>query len=130
MKRGFLLKNWVLTGATGFFAGILNGLFGSGGGIIAVPLFIKSGISRKESHATSLFLMFCLSLLSAFLYLDKSGGAIEQAVGFLPGGILGAAVSAAFFKKISPFVLQKIFGGILVFSSAKTLWGIVSEWIF
>ena len=91
---------------------------------------MKTGISRKESHATSLFLMFCLSAISAVLYFEGTSDFLKNAVVFLPGGIFGAAVAGAFFSKISPRILQKIFGGILVFSSGKMLWGIVSEWIF
>lgn len=123
------MKKWFLPAATGFFAGILNGLFGSGGGIIAVPLFKKSGLSQKESQATALFMMLCLSLLSAFLYLQKGHLVFEDSLGFLPGGIAGAFFAALFFRKISPFLLRKIFGGFVLFSAGRMLWGIVSEWI-
>ena len=62
------MKNKKTAVLAGIFAGFLNGLFGSGGGIIAVPLFKKSGLSQKEAQATALFMMFFLSVISAGIY--------------------------------------------------------------
>lgn len=55
----------------GIITGITNGLFGSGGGIIAVPMLKKSGMSTKESHATSLALTLPLSITSCFFLYAK-----------------------------------------------------------
>lgn len=123
------MKKWFFSGATGFFAGILNGLFGSGGGIIAVPLLKKSGLSVKESHATALFMMFCLSVLSVVIYFYEGRLTFGDAAGFLPGGITGAVLASVFFKKMDPVLLRKIFGGFVTFSAARMLWGMMTEWI-
>lgn len=123
------MKKWRSAALTGVFAGFLNGLFGSGGGIIAVPLFKKSGLSVKESHATALFMMFCLSVVSAGIYLYEGRLSIVDAAGFLPGGIMGAVLASLFFRKMKPALLRKIFGGFVTFSAARMLWGIISEWI-
>lgn len=56
----------------GLITGLANGLFGSGGGIIAVPMLKKSGITTKESHATSLALTLPLSIVSCFFYIRNS----------------------------------------------------------
>ena len=59
--------------ALGAATGIANGLFGSGGGIIAVPMLQKSGMKAKEAHAASLALTLPLflnrPLLQIFLLL-------------------------------------------------------------
>lgn len=123
------MKKWVKSALIGVCAGFLNGLFGSGGGIIAVPLFKKSGLSVKEAHATALLMMFSLSLVSAGLYLYEGRLSFGDAVGFLPGGIIGAVAASLFFRKMNPNLLRKIFGGFVTFSAARMLWGIVSEWI-
>ena len=44
----------------GAVTGICNGLFGSGGGIAAVPMLQKGGVDVKKSHATSLALTLSL----------------------------------------------------------------------
>ena len=123
------MKNRIKSAFAGIISGILNGLFGSGGGIAAVPLFKKNGLSQKESQATALFMMFCLSAVSAGIYLFEGRLSFSDAAGFLPGGILGGLFASVCFKKIKPAVLRKIFGGFVVFSAGKMLWGIISEWI-
>ena len=39
---------------TGIAVGICNGFFGSGGGMIAVPMLEKGGSEAKKAHATSI----------------------------------------------------------------------------
>ena len=114
---------------TGFFSGILNGLFGSGGGIIAVSLLKKSGMEQKESQATALLLMFFLSALSAGIYFSKGLLSFGDASAYIPGGILGGISAALVFRKMNPDLLRKIFGGFVTFSAARMLWGIVEKWI-
>ena len=57
----------------GTLCGFLNGFFGSGGGVIAVPIFEKDGCSVQEAHASSVALIFMLSLVTAVFY-GFSGG--------------------------------------------------------
>ena len=123
------MKNKKTAILTGIFAGFLNGFFGSGGGIIAVPLLKKSGLSQKESQATALFIMFFLSVFSAGIYFYKGYFSFSDGWGFIPGGIFGAIFASVCFKKIKPALLRKIFGGFVTFSAIKMLWGIFLEWI-
>ena len=121
------MKKWLLPAATGFCAGMLNGLFGSGGGIIAVPLLGKNGLSQKESQATALFMMLCLSALSAFLYYRSGELSFAEGAVFVPGGMVGAVLASAVFRKIDPLLLKKIFGGFVTFSAARMLWNLAGE---
>ncbi|MBQ3501961.1 MAG: sulfite exporter TauE/SafE family protein [Oscillospiraceae bacterium] len=118
------------TAATGVLAGFLNGIFGSGGGVAAVPLFRKNGLDQKEAQATSLLLMFLLSAVSAGIYLSEGRISVPDAVPYIPGGILGGIAASVIFRKMKPDLLRKIFGGFVTFSAARMLWGVVSEWIF
>ena len=124
------MKKRSFSAATGFVSGILNGLFGSGGGIAAVPLLKKNGLSQKEAQATSLLLMFFLSAVSAGIYLFEGHFSFSDAAGYIPGGICGGITASVAFRKIKPALLRKIFGGFVTFSAARILWGIVSKWIF
>ena len=118
------------TAATGVLAGFLNGIFGSGGGVAAVPLFRENGLDQKEAQATSLLLMFLLSAVSAGIYLSEGRISVPDAVPYIPGGILGGIAASVLFRKMKPDLLRKIFGGFVTFSAARMLWGVVSEWIF
>ncbi len=117
------MKKWWKAAVTGVSAGILNGLFGSGGGMVAVPMFKKSGLSIKEAHATSVLMMAALSVASAGLYLYSGRLEFGDAIGFIPSGIVGGIAGSLFFKNIKADTLRRIFGGFIVFAALKILWG-------
>lgn len=120
------LKKWWKAATTGIAAGILNGLFGSGGGMAAVPMFKKSGLSVKEAHATSVLMMAALSAASAGLYLFSGRLELSDAAIFIPSGIAGGIFGALFFKNIKSLTLRRIFGAFIVFAALKILWGQVA----
>lgn len=104
----------------GIITGLANGLFGSGGGIIAVPMLKKSGMSTKESHATSIALTLTLSIVSCFFYVRNSGNIIlSDSLRLIPLGLAGAVTGGFIMKKISPKYLKKIFGLILIISGIR-----------
>jgi len=79
----------------GFFTGIVNGLFGAGGGMLGVVALERlQGLKEDEAHATALIVMLPLTLVSITVYLIKGG--VEwnivpwAALGLLPGSFLGA----------------------------------------
>lgn len=103
----------------GIITGLANGLFGSGGGIIAVPMLKKSGMSTKESHATSISLTLPLSIVSCFFYVRNSGNILSDSLRLIPLGLAGAVTGGFIMKKISPKYLKKIFGLILIISGIR-----------
>ena len=62
------MNRW-LTALGGFFVGIVNSLLGAGGGLLAVPLLQKSNLTQTQAHASSIAVIFPLSLLSSVLYV-------------------------------------------------------------
>ena len=86
------VKERILSGA---LIGIINGLFGGGGGMIAVPVLSSVlGYTQKEAHATAIAIIAPLCAVSAIFYI--SGGfahlpvIIPAAIGSTAGGIAGA----------------------------------------
>ena len=82
--------------------GILNGFFGGGGGMICVPILQKIlHIKAKQSHATAIFVILPISMVSAVIYLVKGYITTEPllatTVGVVAGGCLGA-ISLKFIK--------------------------------
>ena len=104
---------------TGFLTGLINGLFGAGGGIIAVPLLKKSGLTQKQAHATSIAVTLPLSILSVCLYVSSSKGDLLTALSFMPGGVLGAIAGAFIIRKISPSLLKRVFGAVVIFAAIR-----------
>jgi len=88
-------KKNVKTMFLGLICGLINGFFGSGGGIVAVQSMEKIGIRDKNAHATSLFVILPLSIVSGAVYLMSgnitfNGDTIMLLIGGAVGGVLGA----------------------------------------
>ena len=88
------MTNQQKTAVSGALAGAANGLFGGGGGMIAVPLLQRIGLEEKRAHATAILWILPISLLSFILYAVKGyyegGVLIPTAIGVTAGGFLGA----------------------------------------
>lgn len=105
----------------GTLCGFLNGFFGSGGGVIAVPIFEKDGCSVQEAHASSVALIFMLSLVTAVFYGLSGGLDFGTARRFIPWGAAGAVTGALFLKKIKAQWLRRLFGAIITAASVRML---------
>lgn len=106
---------------SGLLIGIINGLLGAGGGMIAVPMLKKTGLEQKEAHANAVAIILPISILSAILYLYKEYVSIPDAMPFIPTGILGSIIGTYFLKKISPVFLKKLFGGFMIYAGVRLL---------
>lgn len=51
-----------------FLPGLLNGLLGTGGGILAVAFLRRQGLGQPQAQATALCLMLPLSAISLAVY--------------------------------------------------------------
>ena len=69
MRKIRELGVWTRAAVTGAACGLLNGLFGAGGGMAAVPLLKAGGLPQKKAHATSLAVILPLAAVSAAFYL-------------------------------------------------------------
>ena len=80
--------------ASGVAVGAANSLFGGGGGMIAVPLLVKTGLEEKRAHATAILLILPISLLSFIFYVWRGfydpSVLVPTAIGVTAGGFLGA----------------------------------------
>ncbi len=105
----------------GSLAGFINGLLGSGGGMIAVPALEKSGLAPKQAHSGSIAVILPLSLFSACLYVGGGRVEISDALPYIPAGIIGSFFGAWLMKKISSDLLRRIFGGFAIWAGIRML---------
>ena len=106
----------------GALAGIANGLFGAGGGLVLVPLFISwCGIAEKKAFATSVAVILPLSIVSYVMFCLQGGNVWEQALPYLIGGVVGGLLSARFFKKMSSVWLHRLFGLLILYGGVKAV---------
>ena len=107
----------------GAATGAANGLFGGGGGMIAVPLLRAQRLEEKRAHATAIAVILPVSLLSFLLYAFRGffdfSVALPVALGGFAGGFAGAKLLCVLPEKAVFYVftgLQLIAGLWLVFS--------------
>lgn len=92
------MKGWkniaggIITGAA---VGAANGIFGGGGGMIAVPLLSgMMGLGGRSAHATAILVIAPVCLASAVVYVVSGYASlpviIPSAIGMTAGGVLGA----------------------------------------
>ena len=109
----------VLKNVLSVFIGFLNSFFGSGGGLVAVPLLKSKGLSDKEAHATSIAIILPVSVFSAILYYNSGNIDLYNAISFLPGGIAGAVTGALLLNKIPGRILKIIFTCFMIYSGVR-----------
>ena len=100
----------VLTGAA---VGIANGLFGGGGGMIAVPLLAAGGLEEKRAHATAILIIAPVSLAGAIAYIIAGYAAAHI---FLPAAVgmaAGWALGAVFLNKLPLTAVRAVFVAVM-----------------
>jgi uncharacterized protein len=117
------IQTILILAATGLMAGILSGFVGVGGGIIIVPsLVFLLGMSQHSAQGTSLFVLCLPVVFLAFFNYWKEGQVnwkfgLIIAVTFFVGGFVGSKLSL----KLSPSLVQIIFGLIMAYVSFRLL---------
>ncbi|MBQ7120294.1 MAG: sulfite exporter TauE/SafE family protein [Oscillospiraceae bacterium] len=110
---------------SGALAGLANGFFGAGGGMFLVPLFCRwIKLSDREALATSLAVIFPVSIVSAVVYFINNGIDVFGALPFLIGGLFGGILGGKLFKKISPVILRRTLALFIIYGGIRSLFAI------
>ncbi len=113
------MKRILWLAVAGLGVGLLNGLLGTGGGLVALPVLGFLGCKGKEGHATSLAVVLPITLVSAGLYFYAGRINLLTAAAYLPGGLIGAALGGKMLERISPKLLRKAFAVLLVYAGIR-----------
>lgn len=117
MKKEFLYQ--VIIGS---FAGIVSGLFASGGGMILVPAFIYVlKINEVEARATSVFCILPMVVTSGIFYYKNNYIDWYLGITCAIGGIIGGIVGAKLLNKLPEIYLKIAFTIFLIYSSCKMI---------
>ena len=106
----------------GILAGIVSGLFSTGGGMILVPAFIYIlNLEDSKSRGTSVFCILPMVLASSFFYYRENY--IDWKIAFLCalGGSVGGYIGAKLLKKLPKEVLKIGFTIFLIYVSFKMM---------
>ena len=115
-------RSTIILAVAGAFIGVVNGLFGAGGGMLAVPILgMIAGLNAKSAHATAILVILPLCVVSSVVYLargmEDSGLFTPTIIGVALGGILGAYA----LQKCSNIFLQIMFYGVMLLAGIKMI---------
>ena len=101
MKNKLLQKTKFYLGSLSI--GLVNSMFGAGGGIFAVWL-LKELIpdDNKRAHASAVAVVLCVSVVSAINYLNRGYVSLNDILFFIPGTPKDILTYLCPFTKIKP----------------------------
>lgn len=108
------------TALIGFITGLVNGIFGSGGGTILVPcLVFIMGIEDHKAHATAISIILPLSIISSFVYFKYDVVDLELTLKVAIGSVIGALVGSSILNRFPVNILRKIFGIFMIIAAVR-----------
>ncbi len=106
----------------GLAAGIVNGFFGGGGGMVLVPLLVsKCKLDQRGAFATSVAIILPLCALSSVIYFFRGGLDLAAALPYLLGGLMGGLVGGRLFKNLNMDLLRRFFALLILYGGVKSL---------
>ncbi len=122
MKLSGVLKKYFKFVLIGLVTGMANGLFGSGGGTIAVPamiLLLKE--EEHRAHATAISIILPLTLVSAFFYISNNYINWDLTYKVTLGGVAGGYIGAKLLNICPSHILRKLFAVFMIAAAVRML---------
>lgn len=120
------MKNWLKkygAGISGAAAGLVNGIFGAGGGMVLLPLLERTtDLSQHEIFASSVCIVLPMCLVSTAVYLLRGAHFAAEAVPYLVGGAVGGVIAGLILKKLPTKYLHRILGLFILWGGIRRLW--------
>lgn len=116
------MTNMIKKMVIGLLAGVVSGLFSTGGGMILVPAFIYMlNLDATKSRGTSVFCILPMAVTSSIFYYK--GNFIDWKISFLcaVGGAIGGYIGAKLLKKLPEKVMKIAFTIFLIYVSYKMI---------
>ena len=112
----FNIKNTVI----GLFTGFINGVFGSGGGTLLVPILNNIlKVEEHKSHATALAIIIFLSTTSSIVYISKGTYDMKLTIQAAIGSIIGGIIGAKLLCKVTGKFLRISFGIVMIIAALR-----------
>ena len=106
----------------GLATGMVNGLFGAGGGMVLVPLLVGwMRMPQQRAMATSVAIILPLCAVSLIVYLTNGTVDWRAAWPYLVGGAIGGLLSGKLFRKASAVWLRRGFGALIIYSGIRAV---------
>ena len=106
-----------------FLAGVLNGMLGTGGGVVLifVLLWLLGKERGKEAFVISSFAILVFSLVSAVAYGKNGSLAFSELPRFALPAATGGVLGALLLSRLRLLWVKRIFACVLLYSGRKTV---------
>ena len=106
----------------GICAGIISGLFSTGGGMILVPAFVYLlNVDETRARGTSVFCILPMVITSSLFYYKDNFIDWKIAILCAIGGTIGGFIGAKLLKKLPVKVFKIMFIIFLIYASYNML---------
>lgn len=121
-KNTIDMRNIIKKVIIGLLAGIISGLFSTGGGMIVVPAFIYLlNMEDKKARGTSIFCILPMVVTSGIFYYKSNYINWNISILCAIGGMIGGYTGAKLLKKIPTHYLKVAFTIFLIYASYKMI---------
>lgn len=115
-ESDFNIKNCFI----GSFTGFINGVFGSGGGTLLVPILNNIlKVEEHRSHSTALAIIIFLSVTSSTIYISKGTYDVYMTIQASIGSIIGGIIGAKLLGKVTGKFLRIGFGLVMIIAAFR-----------
>ena len=115
------MKKWLPYGLSGAAAGVINGLFGAGGGMVLVPLLnSKSGLSETERFSASVAIITPICIIS-LLFSFPWQVTFKEVLPYLLGSSIGGIAAGLWGQRIPTIWLHRVLGALILWGGIRYL---------
>ena len=108
----------------GLALGGVNGLFGGGGGMIAVPILADAlGYPRKQAHATAILIIAPVCAVSAITYIVHGFVDLQLLIPATIGNVAGGLLGAKLLGKLPKIWVDIVFIAIMLVAGIRMVIG-------
>jgi uncharacterized membrane protein YfcA len=107
----------------GIAAGIINGLFGAGGGMVLIPLLtLLTDLNDDELFSSSLAIMLPICIVALTATALHQPLPLRESIPYLVGSAVGGILAGMLQGKIPTIWLHRILGLLIIWGGVRYLW--------
>ena len=116
-------KNVWKTVAAGFAAGAVTGMFGTGGGMVLVPLLrLGKAVPEEEIFGSSVAIILPVCIVSIMTTALAGPLPWQDAFPYMLGSLAGGIGAGLLGKRISHAFLHRLLGILILWGGIRYLW--------
>ena len=105
---------------SGFSAGVLNGLFGAGGGLVLVPMLLRwAKLDAEKALPTSVAVILPLCVVSCIQRYGASSFDLRALWPYMAGGLAGGIAGGLTYSKMPKTLLRRILGFFILYAGVR-----------